>query len=311
MKNINETLNIPADVPTQAREEYIHNFISITRNTGKLFLFACDQKIEHLNHDFYGSGIHPDAQNPHHLFTIAQNGTIGAMATHPGLIARYAHLYKGIKYIAKLNGISHLHTKENDPLSLMLWDIEQILTLKNDAHLDICGIGLTIYLGNQHEAIMLQQAAKAVALAHKHGLIAILWVYLRGKAIINDTDPALIAGAAGVATSLGADFVKIKTPHEDLTADTDLLRIAVAAAGNTGVICSGGTAVKPEQFLHTLYNQIHRDFCSGCATGRNIFQRSTSQAIAMCNAIGKIVFEKQTAEQAFAFYEENSQTFND
>ena len=50
-------LDIPADVPLGKASEYKNNLNKLTKNTGKLMLFAGDQKIEHLNKDFYGKGI--------------------------------------------------------------------------------------------------------------------------------------------------------------------------------------------------------------------------------------------------------------
>ena len=44
-----EEVRVPADVMPEARDEYITNYLKATRETGRLMLFACDQKIEHLN----------------------------------------------------------------------------------------------------------------------------------------------------------------------------------------------------------------------------------------------------------------------
>ena len=52
-----DQVRVPADVMPESREEYIDNYLKATRGTGRLMLFACDQKIEHLNKDFYGEGI--------------------------------------------------------------------------------------------------------------------------------------------------------------------------------------------------------------------------------------------------------------
>ena len=52
-----DQVRVPADVMPEARENYIENYMKATRGTGRLMLFACDQKIEHLNKDFYGEGI--------------------------------------------------------------------------------------------------------------------------------------------------------------------------------------------------------------------------------------------------------------
>ena len=49
-----DQVRVPADVMPEARENYIENYMKATRGTGRLMLFACDQKIEHLNKDFYG-----------------------------------------------------------------------------------------------------------------------------------------------------------------------------------------------------------------------------------------------------------------
>jgi DhnA family fructose-bisphosphate aldolase class Ia len=57
---------IPLDVPKAMQERYISNYATITRNSGRLMLFAGDQKVEHLNKDFYGEGIHPDDGDPEH-----------------------------------------------------------------------------------------------------------------------------------------------------------------------------------------------------------------------------------------------------
>ena len=51
---------IPLDVPKGMRKTYLENYATITGNSGRLMLFAGDQKVEHLNDDFYGEGIHPD-----------------------------------------------------------------------------------------------------------------------------------------------------------------------------------------------------------------------------------------------------------
>ncbi|HEV2601607.1 MAG TPA: hypothetical protein VGT41_04870 [Candidatus Babeliales bacterium] len=277
----------PADVPKNKIETYIKNYNAVTQNSKRLFLFACDQKVEHLNADFYGDKIHPDAHQVSHIFEIARQGRIGALATHLGLIARYAKQYPTINYIAKLNGSSHL-AKTEDPYSKLLWHVQDVIAIQEQHTIPIRGIGYTLYLGSTYEPEMLSEAAHLVSQAHQHGLLAILWVYARGKNISNETDPKLLAGAAGIAASLGADFVKIKAPN----AINDLLMIT-AAAGNCGVICSGGSMQEPNQFLKNLSDQIHIGNASGCATGRNIFQKSLPEAVAFTHAIATIVFDNQ------------------
>ena len=51
-----DQVRVPADVMPESRDEYIENFMKATRGTGRLMLFACDQKIEHLNKDLFRRG---------------------------------------------------------------------------------------------------------------------------------------------------------------------------------------------------------------------------------------------------------------
>ncbi|MBT6971955.1 MAG: aldolase, partial [Euryarchaeota archaeon] len=40
---------VPMDVPEEMVETWLENMAAATCNTGRMNLFACDQKIEHLN----------------------------------------------------------------------------------------------------------------------------------------------------------------------------------------------------------------------------------------------------------------------
>lgn len=300
--------SIPADVPRNMRNTYIHNYNHITQQSGRLFLFACDQKIEHLNDDFAANNAHSDASTPEHMFRIAQQGRIGAMATHLGLIARYGGQYTTIPYVIKLNAKTNLIPEtQQDPLSALLTDVRDVITFKNESGLHIAGVGLTLYLGSIHEPIMLKQAANAIFAAHQQGLIALLWVYPRGEHINDDADPHLAAGAIGVADALGADFVKIKVPRTPTgCSQGSMLKRIVPAAGNTRVICSGGPKKDSADFLYELYEQLQEGNTGGCATGRNIFQRSLPEAVALTRAISSLVFDGATVEHALVFMQKLS-----
>ncbi len=41
-----EDIKIPVDVLPEAQEIYLENYLAATQNTGRLMLFACDQKFE-------------------------------------------------------------------------------------------------------------------------------------------------------------------------------------------------------------------------------------------------------------------------
>ena len=83
--------------------------------------------------------------------------------------------------------------------------------------INVVGIGYTIYVGSEFEHEMLSEAAQFIRQAHELGMISVVWMYPRGKAVSDEKDPQLISGAAGVATCIGADFAKVECNAYDLT----------------------------------------------------------------------------------------------
>ena len=128
-----EKTNIPADVPNGMLNEYLSNYDEITLGSGRLMLFAGDQKIEHLNDDFYGEGIAADDADPEHLFKIASQAEIGVFATQLGLISLYGNDYPDIPYLVKLNSKTNLvKTAQQDPVSTQMIDVRQVVEFKKN-----------------------------------------------------------------------------------------------------------------------------------------------------------------------------------
>ncbi|WP_321430412.1 aldolase [uncultured Methanolobus sp.] len=298
-----EDIKIPLDVPQGARETYIKNYMKITSNSGNMMLFAGDQKVEHLNDDFFGEGVPADDNDPEHLFKIAANSKIGVFATQLGLIARYGMDYADVPYLVKVNSKSYLvKTKQDDPYSGQWYDMEQVAQFRDNSGLNILGIGYTIYLGSKYEAEMFHQAAQLIYEAHQYGMITVLWIYPRGEAVANEKDPHLIAGATGVGACLNADFVKVNYPKAEGMPTEEAFKEAVLAAGRTKVVCAGGSSDDPKSFLEKLYAQIHVSGACGNATGRNVHQKSLDEAVRMCNAIYAITVEDASVEDALKIY---------
>lgn len=299
-----DQVKVPADVMPESRDRYVENFLKATQNTGRLMLFACDQKIEHMNKDFYGENIDPSDGNPEHLFQIGSQGVCGVLAGQRGLIAHYAPDYPEINYLVKMNSKTNLVKKDqDDPYSPQLYSLDAVLAMA-DAGCNIVGIGYTIYLGSEYESTMMAEAGELIAEAHANGLIVVLWIYPRGKAVGNEKDADLIAGAAGVACCLGADFVKVNPPAgEDGAKDPELLKRASNASGRCGLVCAGGSTVDAKTFLTQLWEQIHVGGASGNATGRNIHQRSLDEAVRLTKAISAITFGDYDAAEALEVFE--------
>lgn len=298
-----DQVKVPVDVPRDARETYIDNYMAATRGTGRLMLFACDQKVEHLNGDFYGEGIDPSDLDPEHLFKIGSEGVCGVLAGQRGLIARYAADYPEVNYLVKMNSKTNLvKTAQDDPYSPQLHDLQAVLVMREEG-VNIVGLGYTLYLGSEYESTMLAEAGQLIAEAHEAGLIVVLWIYPRGKAVADEKAPALIAGAAGVALCLGADFVKVNPPKAtDEATSAESLKIAATAAGRTGLVCAGGSTVDAQTFLTQLHDQIHIGGACGNATGRNIHQRSLDEAVRLTKAISAITLADYDVDRALKVF---------
>ena len=298
-----DQVRVPADVPAELRETYIDNYLKATRNTGRLMLFACDQKIEHLNDDFFGEGIDPADAEPEHLFRIGSQGVCGVLAGQRGLVASYAADYPEINYLVKMNSKTPLvTTSQDDPYSPQLYDIGTVLDLRDNG-VNVVGIGYTIYIGSEYESTMMVEAGQLIADAHAAGLLVVLWMYPRGKAVADEKSAHLIAGAAGTAACLGADFVKVNPPKGDASeSSADKLVEASNAAGRTGLVCAGGSTVDAPTFLSQLWEQIHVGGAVGNATGRNIHQRSLDEAVRLTKAISAITLADYDVDRALAVF---------
>ena len=304
--------NVPADVPNDLIDTYVENMDAATAGTGKMNLFACDQKIEHLNDDFYDGGgkIPLTSNDPGHLFEIGQRchdaGTIGVLAGQLGLISLYARNYPDLPYLVKLNSKSHMvKTAQRDPISQAMWDMDDVMALAHNG-INVVGIGYTIYIGSEFEHEMLSEAAQFIRQAHELGMIAVVWMYPRGQAVADEKDPQLISGAAGVAACLGADFAKVNYPNSfDGMTRPESLAIAAEAAGRTGIICSGGGSLPAKEFLQRLHDQMTVGNCMGAATGRNIHQRDTEAAVRMTEACHAIICKGASVADAMAIFEGN------
>ncbi len=293
------SIQVPLSVPKNKKGEYKKNYQLATRSSGRLFLFAGDQKVEHLNDDFFGPNIDPSDAQAEHLFQIAQSTPGAVLATHIGLLDRYGAHYKQLPFILKLNGKTDINKNKNEAISTSWLSMEQVLRFKEQSGLKIVGLGYTIYLGSELEAQMLKEAAHFIYEAHQAGMLAIIWMYPRHSKIKNEDDVHLIAGGAGVAASLGADFVKVKYPYNSATNDKKATEFqeVIQAAGKTRVICVGGSKQKAENLLTHLARQL-KNGSAGLAMGRNLHQRSLREATLLGQSLSAMIHHNITKTAA-------------
>lgn len=298
-------VNVPLSVPGSQKSEYIKNYRLLTKDSGRLFLIAGDQRVEHLNDDFFGPGISPEDEHPEHLFAISRLAPGAVLATQPGLIARYGAKYPELPYIIKINGRTHLGDSQVKDSSQAWWSIAQVQAFKKQSGLKIVGIGYTVYLGGPQEGQMLAQAAQLIQEAHQAGLTAIIWMYPRGPKI-NEEDIQIIAGGAGVAGALNADFVKVKYPKpgKNPALSAKKFQAVIKAAGQTKVICAGGAQKDSKKFLAELNEQLNISGVAGLAVGRNLHQKSKAEAARLSRAIKALLFDQTSLSQAYRLYQE-------
>lgn len=297
------SIKVPLSVPARSHGDYKKNYQHLTNNSGRLLLIAGDQKVEHLNDDFCGAGIDQADGDPEHLFKIAAASQGGVLATHLGLIARYASDYPSLPYIVKVNGKGNLGKNEEKDSSEPWWSVADVVNFKKQSGLKIVAIGYTVYLGGRYEVAMLAEAARLSYQAHQNGLAAVIWMYPRGKNILEDNIHT-IAGGAGVAAALGADFVKVKYPYKQKDQKNTAKRFkeVVRAAGRTKIVCVGGEKKTVKELLSDLEGQLRISGSAGLAIGRNLHQRPLEEANRLSRALGSMIFNSLSAAEAFKIY---------
>ena len=299
-----EEVRVPADVMPEARDEYITNYLKATRETGRLMLFACDQKIEHLNKDFYGEGIDIADLDPEHLFKIGSEGVCGVLAGQRGLVAQYAADYPEINYLIKMNSKTNLvGTKQEDPYSPQLYDLDAVLAMK-EAGVNIVGLGYTIYLGSEYEATMMAEAGELIAQAHANGLHrrAVDLPPRQGRDRREGSRSHRRCRRRGSLPRRrlreGEPAEARGRPHSGRGPEGGLAPPPAARAS----CAPGGSTVDAETFLTQLYDQIHVGGADGNATGRNIHQRSLDEAVRLTKAISAITLADWAVADALAVF---------
>lgn len=298
-----EDVIISGDIPLAAADVYAENFLKLTKGTGRLLLFVCDQKIEHLNDAFVGKNISLDSADPEHMFKIADKAVIGAMAAQIGLIARYGHKYPNIPYLVKLNSKTKVSDYDN---AGMLGTIEQVSIMRRSG-VNILGVGYTLYLGGDNEYRFLEEAANVVALAHQKGLVAVLWVIDDKEDDRKVLDAHRLAGNAGVALALGYDFVHLYGYVNDdrrQTAEEKFSEV-IKAAGNIGVSVRAGKIDKVDNYISLLHKQINLAKTSGVGIGRAIHQKDFLKAVKLLNTTSSIVLANESIKTAKRVYDYN------
>ena len=249
---------------------------------GKVLILAYDHGLEHGPVDFEDV---PESADPERIFDVATHPAVTSLAVQKGVAEAYYPSYEDdVDLLAKLNGTSNLWMGEHD--SAVNWSVDYAADVGADA------VGFTLYGGSNHEVEMAEEFREAQERAREYDMPVVMWSYPRGQGLKNDTKPDTIAYAARLALELGADIAKVKYPGSP-----EAMEQAVRMAGRTKVIMSGGSKRSDREFLESVEAVIDAGG-KGLAVGRNVFQREHPERI--LDALERVIFEEQTAEQALA-----------
>jgi len=230
--------------------------------TGKLIILPVDQGFEHGPARSFA--VNPDAYDPHYHYQMAIDAGLSAYAAPLGMLEAGAGTFAGqIPTILKCNSSNS-------------WVFDMMEEIKE-----------------------LSAEAKSV------GLPTVLWSYPRGGKLPKSGELALDVGAyaAHLAALMGAHIIKVKLPSDhieqseakpayagtDWSKQSDRVRHVVQSCfnGRRIVVFSGGAA-KGEDAVYQDARDILAGGGNGSIIGRNTFQRSRPDALAMLDKLVNI-----------------------
>lgn len=248
---------------------------------GKALFLACDQGFEHGPQDFDEDNVDPKL-----ILELAEHGPFTGVILLPGTAEKYYPGYR-VPLIVKLN--SKTSRQKGDPRSL------QHCSVRRAHAAGATAVGYTIYPFSSFDTEMYSELGRIIEEAHDLGMSVVVWAYPRGEAVPDDLDTNTIAYSARIAAELGADFIKLKYNH-----DREGFPWIRKHALRTKLLVSGGK--KTDEFGElTALREAHERGADGFAIGRNVWQNAKPWA--MSEALGQMLFEGKSAEDAFRHYE--------
>lgn len=265
--------------------------------TGKMIILPVDQGFEHGPVRTFSPN--PAAYDPHYHYQLAIDAGLNAYAAPLGMIEAGADTYAGqIPTILKVNSANSLMSGTAGKNQAVTGSVDDALRLGCSA------IGFTIYPGSDCALDMFEEISEMRKEAAAKGVATVIWSYPRGEAITKDGETAIdvAAYAAQIAALLGAHIIKIKLstdhlmlPEAKQVYEDQKIDIATQAArvkncmessfnGRRIVVFSGG-AKKGADSVYDDARAIRDGGGNGSIIGRNSFQRSREEALAMLSKL--------------------------
>lgn len=260
--------------------------------TGKVIILPVDQGFEHGPARSFAPN--PPAYDPHYHYQMAVDAGLNAYAAPLGMLEAGAATFAGqIPTILKVNSSNSWAAAANQALT---GGVEDALRL------GCAAIGFTIYPGSDDCFDMIEEIREMSAEAKSVGIATVIWSYPRGGKLPKSGELALDVGAyaAHMAALLGAHIIKVKLPsdhieqedarksYEGIDSSTQAKRVehVVKACfnGRRIVVFSGGAAKGADAVFQDA-RDIRDGGGNGSIIGRNTFQRSREDALAMLDKL--------------------------
>jgi class I fructose-bisphosphate aldolase len=265
--------------------------------TGKMIILPVDQGFEHGPARSFAPN--PAAYDPHYHYRIAIEAGLSAYAAPLGMLEAGADTFAGqIPTILKVNSSNSLMPEAAPKDQTISGSVEDALRL------GCVAIGFTIYPGSSTSLDMFEEIAEMRREAASVGVATVIWSYPRGEDLskAGETAVDVTAYAVQIAALLGAHVIKVKLSTDHLEQDEakkvydkhkpDVSTLAArvrhcvdaAFAGRRLVVFSGGAA-KGEDAVYDDARAIRDGGGNGSIIGRNTFQRSRADALAMLDKL--------------------------
>jgi class I fructose-bisphosphate aldolase len=280
--------------------------------TGYVSILPIDQGIEHSAAVSFAPN--PIYFDPEFICELAIEGGCNAVASTLGVLGsvsrKYAHK---IPFIVKLNH-NELLTYPNKFDQIQFGSVEQAFEMGAAA------VGATIYFGSEESGRQIQEARVMFEEAHRLGMFAVLWCYLRNPQFKADKDYHVAADLTGQANHLGvtiqADIIKQKLPENnggfaalagfekavkkpvpanllpDHPIEWTRWQVVNCYMGRAGLINSGGasgTNDLADAVKTAVINK--RAGGTGLISGRKAFQKPMKQGVELLNAIQDVYLD--------------------
>lgn len=273
--------------------------------TGKLVILPVDQGFEHGPARSFA--MNPAAYDPHYHYQLAIDAGLSAYAAPLGPLEAGAATFAGsIPLILKMNSANSLSRLKEGADQAVTASVDDALRIGASA------IGFTIYPGSDAQFGQMEEIRELSREAKSKGIATVIWSYPRGGDISKKGELALDvdAYAAHMAALLGAHIIKVKLPTADLEQDEarkvyeknnvprDTLaervkHITQACFNGRRLVVFSGGAAKGEDAVYEDARAIRDGGGNGSIIGRNAFQRSREDALALLDKLVRIYQNKE------------------